>query len=121
VAAEWAELDLDGVIGDGDDPAVAAVTIAELGVGVAMSTGRRRAARRALLDDVLASLPVIDDGLAVALAHTGLLVAARRSGRPRGAHDLVIAATALGTGRVVVTADRTGFTGLPGVVVRHLR
>ena len=35
-----------------------------------------------------------------------------------GAHDLVIAATALARGRIVVIADRGGFGGLPGVGVR---
>jgi tRNA(fMet)-specific endonuclease VapC len=47
-----------------------------------------------------------------------LLTAVRRAGRPRGAHDLIIAATALATARTVVSADLTGFDDLPGVVVR---
>ena len=34
-------------------------------------------------------------------------------------HDLIIAATALSTGRIVVTSDMQGFDGLPGVEVRH--
>jgi predicted nucleic acid-binding protein len=44
----------------------------------------------------------------------------RRDGRVglRGAHDLVIAATALARERVVVTADQSGFSELPGVAVR---
>jgi tRNA(fMet)-specific endonuclease VapC len=45
-------------------------------------------------------------------------VAVRRAGRPRGAHDLIIAATAVATGRIVVTADGDGFADLPGVSVR---
>jgi tRNA(fMet)-specific endonuclease VapC len=48
-----------------------------------------------------------------------LLVAVSKSGRPRGAHDLIIAATARATGRIVVTADQSGFDGLPGVKVRR--
>ena len=55
----------------------------------------------------------------VARTHTQLLVAVRKAGRPRGAHDLIIAATALATGRVVVTSDRLGFDDLPGVPVRR--
>jgi tRNA(fMet)-specific endonuclease VapC len=51
--------------------------------------------------------------------HTELLVAVRKAGRPRGAHDLIIAATALSTGRTVVTSDRQGFDDLPGVEVRR--
>lgn len=53
------------------------------------------------------------------LADTELLVAVRKAGRQRGAHDLIIAATALSTGRTVVTSDRQGFDDLPGVDVRR--
>ena len=104
---------------DSDDPAVAAITIAELGVGVEVATGKRRRVRQAFLDDIVATLPVIAYDLDIARAHTKLMIAARKAGRPRGAHDLIIAATALATGRVVVTSDRLGFDELPGVVVRR--
>ena len=93
--------------------------VAELGVGVEVATGRRKQARTAFLDDVVATLPIIDYDLDVARAHNRLLVAVRAAGRPRGAHDLLIAATALATGRIVVTSDRPGFDGLPGVTVRR--
>jgi tRNA(fMet)-specific endonuclease VapC len=111
--------ELDLLIADDDDPAIAAVTVAELGIGVQIATGkRRRQARRALLDDLVSSIPVLAYDLDVAHAHTQLLVAARAGGRPRGAHDLIIAATALATRRTVITTDQTGFDDLPGVVVR---
>ncbi len=112
-------LDLDVLIADDDEPAVAAITIAELGVGVEISTGRRRKARRAFVDDLVASVPIIGYDLDVARAHTDLLVAVRRAGRPRGAHDLIIAATARAFGRTVVTSDRNGFDDLPGIAVRR--
>jgi tRNA(fMet)-specific endonuclease VapC len=41
-------------------------------------------------------------------------------GRPRGAHDLLIAATARIRTRTIVTADTTGFDDLPGVSLRLL-
>lgn len=107
------------LIGDDDLPAIAAITLAELGVGVDLARGRRRERRRAFLDEVGAVLPVLPYDASVAQAHRTLLVAVRRSGRPRGAHDLIIAATALATGRVVVTSDARGFAYLPGVEVRH--
>jgi tRNA(fMet)-specific endonuclease VapC len=68
---------------------------------------------------VAAVLPVLPYDAAVAAAHRSLLVAVRRSGMPRGAHDLIIAATAVATARLVVTSDARGFTDLPGVEVRH--
>jgi tRNA(fMet)-specific endonuclease VapC len=119
IEAERSALDLDALIADDDEPAVAAITIAELGVGVEIATGKRQQARRAFLDDVVSSLPIVGYDLEIARVHTGLLVAVRRSGRPRGAHDLIIAATAKATGRTVVTADQNGFDDLPDVKVRR--
>jgi len=112
---------LDALIDDEDEAAVAAVTVAELRVGVLLSTARYRDGRQAFLDDVLASLPVIDYDSAVATAHADLLAYVRRQGSPRGAHDLMIAATAVAHGRTVVTADSDAFGDLPGVPVRAHR
>ncbi|MEI6401558.1 MAG: PIN domain-containing protein [Actinomycetota bacterium] len=119
IEVERTSIDLDALIADDDEPAVAAITIAELGVGVEMATGRRRRARSEFLDDLIDNLPIIQYDLGVARAHTDLLVAVRALGRPRGAHDLIIAATALATGRIVVTSDRHSFDDLPGVEVRR--
>jgi tRNA(fMet)-specific endonuclease VapC len=110
--------ELDDLVDDHDDVAVAAVTIAELRVGVLLAGGRRQAARAALVDDLVSSLPILGYDVTTASAHAELLVAVRRQGRPRGAHDLIIAATALSTGRTVVTADVTAFSDLPDVRVR---
>jgi tRNA(fMet)-specific endonuclease VapC len=53
--------------------------------------------------------------LQVAEAHAALLAHVRRKGTPRGAHDLIIAATARAREREVVSFDRSGFAKLPGV------
>ncbi len=112
---------LDDVINDEDDVAIAAVTIAELRVGVALSIGRSRRLREAFLADVEATIPALDYNAHVAREHADLLVAVRQQGRPRGAHDLIIAATARATRRTVVSADKSGFDNLPGVSVRYQR
>lgn len=52
-----------------------------------------------------------------ARVHARLLAANGCAGRTHGAHDLIIAATAVARRRTVVTADK-GFTDLPGVTVR---
>ena len=98
--------------------AIAAITAAELRVGVLLSSGKKRAARLAFFDDVLAVIPVLDYDRAVAEAHAELLVHVRQQGRPRGAHDLMIAATARASSRTVVSADRSAFADLPGVQVQ---
>ncbi|TMM26721.1 MAG: type II toxin-antitoxin system VapC family toxin [Actinobacteria bacterium] len=118
VAAERERLPLDDVIGDEDDIAVAAVTAAELLVGVELADRRRRANRATFVESLLAVVPVEVYDLEVARAHAVLLAYAYRSGQPRGAHDLLIAATARSRQRVVVTADPAGFEGLPDVSVR---
>lgn len=119
VDAERGGVDLDAVIADDDDVAIAAITLAELRVGVLLADARRRADRTAFVAAVRSGLPVVDYDGAVAEVHGDLLTFVRRSGTPRGAHDLIIAATARATGRDIVTADRSAFEGLPGVEV-HL-
>lgn len=55
----------------------------------------------------------------VASHHADLMAHTRRTGHPRGAHDLVIAATARATGRTLLTTDARAELGeLPGVSVR---
>jgi tRNA(fMet)-specific endonuclease VapC len=118
IAGERGRVRLDDLIGDEDDVAVAAVTVAELLVGVELADPANRSRRAALVDAIVATIPVEDYDLDVARSHALLLAHTRRSGRRRGAHDLVIAATALARGRTVVTTDQGGFGDLPGVVVR---
>ncbi|MEM9033833.1 MAG: PIN domain-containing protein [Actinomycetota bacterium] len=93
VDAERGAAELDDVIHDDDDVAIAAITLAELTVGVELASGRRRAGRQADVETIAASIPVLPDDEPVGLRHASRLVAVRRAGRPRGAHDLIIAAT----------------------------
>jgi tRNA(fMet)-specific endonuclease VapC len=118
IAAERGDWELDDVIQDDDDVAMAAITAAELLVGVELADSRYRSRRSDFVEAVLSSFQVEEYGIPVARAHARLLGHVRRSGRPRGAHDLIIAATAASRGRVVVTADPAGFDDLPDVYVR---
>lgn len=112
---------LNEALADADDVAIAAITVAELRVGIELARGKARSARRAFVDEVLAVVPVVAYDENVAESHAVLLAEVRRQGRPRGAHDLFIAATAAATGRAVLTADRSAFDDLPGVAVRMHR
>ena len=89
--------------------------MAELLLGVELADDEHRETRRAYVDDVLSTIPVLPYDARVAAAHAGLLASVRRAGRPRGAHDLIIAATAIASDRSVISADADGFTGLPGL------
>lgn len=113
--------DLNSVLDDEDDVAIAAITVAELLVGVELASQAHRERRKLFVEDLVTSLPVIPYDLGIAHEHAVLLAAVRRAGRPRGAHDLLIAATARATHRAVVTADASAFHDLPGVDVRSHR
>jgi tRNA(fMet)-specific endonuclease VapC len=107
--------DIDTLIDDEDDVAIAAISVAELLVGVELASPPNRESRQAYVDDIITSIPIIPYDRDVALEHARLLVAVRRAGRPRGAHDLLIAATARASQRVILTADESAFEDLPDV------
>lgn len=107
---------LGRAIDDADDVAVAAITVAELQVGVQMARGRRKEKRARFAAAILEAVSVEVYDLDVAEAHAALLAHVRRAGTPRGAHDLIIAATARATERQVLSLDRKAFSDLPGVL-----
>lgn len=106
---------------DDDELAVAAITCAEFRVGIELAGTPERAAQRAkILEVLLGAVEVLDYTQATAVAHARLLADVRRSGRGRGAHDLVIAAHASETGRTVLSADAAArFGELPGVIAEE--
>lgn len=91
--------------------------MAELRVGVQLAKGRRREKRERFVAAVLGAVSIESYDLEVAEAHAVLLAHVRQAGTPRGAHDLIIAATARACERQVVSLDRGGFVELPGVSV----
>jgi tRNA(fMet)-specific endonuclease VapC len=119
IAGVRGRLDL-GELADGDDVAMPAIVMAEYRAGVLLDGDRgRAAAQRAFLEEVLDVVPVIDYDEAVADQHASLLAHSRAGGRRRGPHDLIVAATARATERVLLTTDRHArFDELPGVRCR---
>jgi len=116
VASERGRTGLRDVVAEDDDLVIAAITVAELRTGIELATARHRAARAEFLVKVLETMPVESYDLATAEVHGRLLAHVHRSGTKRGAHDLMIAATAVATKRIVLTTDRSAnFHDLPGV------
>ena len=103
-------------ITESDDIAVAAVTLAELRHGALSADPSRGPAREQFIEDVEETIEVLPYTRSTAAEHAVLLDHVRRSGKPRGAHDLIIAAHARQTGRQVVSLDvKARFSDLPGV------
>ena len=118
IDAERRGRQLHRLIADEDDVAIAAVTAAELLVGVDLADDARRPARAAFVRSVLDTVPIEDYDVQVARVHATLLAHVRRTGRPPSAHGLIIAATAAARDRLVVSSGSAAFADLPGVPVR---
>ena len=102
---------------DDDELAIASISVAEYRVGIELADSADRAAERArALASITSAVDVLDYTQATAAYHGRLLAHVRRSGTPRGAHDMIIAAHAAQTGRTILSRDaRARFGNLPGV------
>ena len=118
VTSERRRTSMSELIDEEDDVAIAAVSAAELVAGVELADRRRRRRREAFVATILEALPVEPYDHRVAHAHAALLAHARRTETPRGAHELIVAATAVASDRMIVTRDTRPLEGLPRVRVR---
>jgi tRNA(fMet)-specific endonuclease VapC len=102
---------------DDDELAIASVSVAEYRVGIEPADTASRAAERArALVAITSAVDVLDYTQATAAHHGRLFAHVRRSGSARGAHDLIIAAHAAETGRMILSRDaKARFGELSGV------
>jgi predicted nucleic acid-binding protein len=120
IAAERGTLDLDDLLAarGAEEVAMSAVTASELLHGVHRVQGAvRRARTSALVERLLGRLPVIAFDLEAARVHAALSADLRSRGTPVGAHDLLIAATAVAHGFAVATRDLRSFPRIRGLDV----
>lgn len=106
---------------DDDELAIAAITVAEYRTGIELAdTAERTAARSRALAAITGAVEVLEYTEATAVHHARLIAHARRSGRARGAHDLIVAAHAAQTERVLLSGDALArFADLPGVTAEQ--
>ncbi|WP_404790410.1 type II toxin-antitoxin system VapC family toxin [Altericista sp. CCNU0014] len=97
---------------------ISAITVPELLVGVhlANSEGRQNQ-RKAFVEGVLTLFPALEFSAATARIHSELYGSLRQKGELIGAHDLIIAATALQHGFAVLTGNGREFKRIPGLTV----
>jgi predicted nucleic acid-binding protein len=103
---------------DNGEAYISAITASELLVGVHLAnTEARRNQRRAFVESLLVLFPVLEFTMATARIHAELYASLRQKGELIGAHDLIIAATALQHGFGVLTGNTREFERVPGLKV----
>jgi predicted nucleic acid-binding protein len=121
IAAERGQLDLDRLVEKGgDEPvALAAITASELLHGVHRLGGVRRARAGRFVEELLGMLPVVPFDLDVARVHAVLSADLQARGTAVGAHDLLIASTAVYLGYDVATRDLRSFPKIKDLTVHR--
>lgn len=120
IAAERGRFSLDDLARRlPDDPlALAAITASELLHGVHRATDPNIAEKRSrFVEYILEIFPILPFDLEAARVHARLWATLQRNGQMMGAHDLIIAATALAANYGLITANSAEFQRVPGLVV----
>jgi tRNA(fMet)-specific endonuclease VapC len=103
-----------------EEAAIASITVSEIVIGQFLATNAAIAERRAaFVEDVLGFIPVVDFDSAIARTHARLRADLRRRGTTIGAHDMIIAATAVNLGWDVLTLNAAEFRQVEGLGVRE--
>ncbi len=104
-------------LGPDDEIGIAAITASELLHGVHRASAEHRSGREALVETVLSEVPVVGLDLLTARVHARIWAELAASGSDVGAHDRLVAATAITLGWRVATANIGHFERVPGLEV----
>jgi len=118
IAGERGRIDLADVLASlgGEPLALSAVTASELLYGLHRARSKaQRERRNAYVEAIFAQMLVLSFDLTVARVHSAVSAELDRSGRQVGAHDLLIAATAMAHDYRVATRDLRSFPKIPGL------
>jgi predicted nucleic acid-binding protein len=122
IAWERNQLDLEARLGELADEefAISAITASELLHGVHRAApAARRSQREAFVESLMARLPVFSFDLVAARIHARLGAELAQNGTPVGAHDLLIAATAMARGFGVASRDVRSFPRIAGLALQR--
>lgn len=98
------------------DVYISSITVSELLVGVHYAnTDTIRVRRSAFVETILSKLPVLSFKTEEARIHAGLFATLARQGKMIGAHDLIIAATAISHNCAILTENTKEFDRVPGL------
>jgi tRNA(fMet)-specific endonuclease VapC len=108
---------LEEQLGPDEEVGIAAITASELLHGVHRASPAHRARREAFVEAVLAAFPPLPFGLLAARAHARIWAELATTGLDVGAHDRLVAATAITNGWRVGTANTRHFDGIDGLAI----
>ena len=108
---------LEDQLGPDEEVGIAAITASELLLGVHRASPEHRARREAFVEAVLAAFPPLPFGLLAARAHARIRAELAAAGQDVGAHDRLVAATAITAGWRVGTANFRHFDRIAGLDV----
>src|SRR5947209_1923800 len=101
-----------------EDVFISVVTVSELLMGVHRADNEARRNRRsAFVEAILAGIPALGFGTEVARVHAAVCADLARRGQLIGAHDLIIAATAVHHHLSLLTDNVNEFSRVPGLTV----
>lgn len=101
---------------EGEPFGISVVTVSELLHGVERAdTETRRLRRQSFVEKILELFPVFAFDVPVARIYARIWASLSRKGLTVGAHDLIIAATAISLDYSVVTANRRDFEKIEGL------
>jgi len=118
IEAERGHLDIDGFINDRKTQpfGLSVITVAELLHGVHRADSeKRRVKRSAYVEKVIELFPIYPFGIDTARVYAQLWATLLRKGVQIGAHDLIIASTAIALGFSVATSDKRDFERIEGL------
>jgi tRNA(fMet)-specific endonuclease VapC len=115
----WTEVSerLIDQVGPDEEVGMAAITASELLHGVHRATPEYRARREAFVEAILGAFPPLPFGLLAARVHARIWADLAGAGQNVGAHDRIVAATAVTAGWRVGTANLRHFDRIAGLDV----
>ena len=108
---------LEVQLGPDDEVGIAAITASELLHGVHRATPERRARREAFVEAVIVAFPPLPFDLLAARTHARIWADLASARQDVGAHDRIVAATAISAGWRIGTANRRHFDRIAGLDV----
>lgn len=110
-------LRLQDQLGSAEDVGIATITASELLHGVHRASPEHQVRREAFVEGVLNAFPVLPFDLLTARTHARIWAGLAAAGHDVGAHDRLVAATAITAGWRVATANVRHFERVAGLDV----